>query len=251
MVNEKREELISALLNEGLDDRLTPEHQRAFAESLVDGVIIKLGWSPAYPDPTPEQHEKQKIELEIESVKGLREDLCVVQSALNMYPSGDQKSRVRRIGEIINQLDVMRPLGSNGKHGNLHTDKCGCDFPDPTPEQEIEFLDRLVGGLPARHVAFRPEQWPDDVKLYDVASLYPTEYALRVPEEPTEFFSDWYQIPNYSTYEMNSGGQVRNRSSQVILDYESLPGKWIRLRSDEGEYKIVSVDELLNEVFGG
>ncbi|UUG69316.1 hypothetical protein SEA_SCIENCEWIZSAM_74 [Arthrobacter phage ScienceWizSam] len=84
-----------------------------------------------------------------------------------------------------------------------------------------------------------PEQWPDGVKLYDVNSLY-----------PTEFFSDWYQIPNYSTYEMNSGGQVRNRSSETILDYESLPGKWIRLRSDEGEYKIVSVDELLNEVFG-
>ncbi|ASM62347.1 hypothetical protein SEA_NIGHTMARE_74 [Arthrobacter phage Nightmare] len=104
------------------------------------------------------------------------------------------------------------------------------DFPDPTPEQEIEILNRLACGLP---------MIPEGVKLYDVNSLY-----------PTEFFSDWYQIPNYSTYEMNSGGQVRNRSSETILDYESLPGKWIRLRSDEGEYKIVSVDELLNEVFG-
>ncbi|ASD52293.1 hypothetical protein QCN32_gp73 [Arthrobacter phage Niktson] len=243
-------------------------------------------------------NEKQSIELEIESVKGLREDLCVVQSALNMYPSGDQKSRVRRIGDIINQLDEMRPLGSNGKHDNRHTDKCGCDvpdrepdvldsdevkllqaladeliersinitpgscmylagflvrravkegwspaYPDPTPEQEVEFLDRIVAGLNIPIVGRQdlglPMIVPGSVKLYDVNSLY-----------PTEFFSDWYLIPNYSTYEMNSGGQVRNRSSETILDYESLPGKWIRLRSDEGEYKIVSVDELLNEVFG-
>ncbi|QXO13228.1 HNH endonuclease [Arthrobacter phage DevitoJr] len=104
------------------------------------------------------------------------------------------------------------------------------EFPDPTPEQEIEFLDRIIAGLP---------MIPEGVKLYDVNSLY-----------PTEFFSDWYQIPNFDAYEINSGGQVRHRSNKVILDYESLPGKWIRLRNNGGEFQIVSVDDLLNTVFG-
>ncbi|UTN91632.1 HNH endonuclease [Arthrobacter phage Trustiboi] len=115
-------------------------------------------------------------------------------------------------------------------------------FPDPTPEQEIEILNRLASGLP---------MIPAGVKLYDVNSLYPTEYALRDPEEPAkEFFSDWYQIPNFDAYEINSGGQVRHRSNKVILGYETLPGKWIRLRTNEGEFQIVSVDDLLNTVFG-
>ncbi|UTN92074.1 HNH endonuclease [Arthrobacter phage Darby] len=193
-------------------------------------------------------NETQRIELEILSVKSLREDLCVVQSALSMYPSGDQKSRIERIGRIINQLDVMRPLGSDGKHGKRHTENCGCDFPDPTPEQELEYLDRIIAGLPEgtifrqhpSHEGIADIVFPEGVKLFDVGSLY-----------PTEFFSDWYPITNFDDYEVNSGGQVRNRHNQHILDYEpSSSGKYVKMRNDKGEQLIISVDDILNQVFG-
>ncbi|ALY08670.1 hypothetical protein CAPNMURICA_70 [Arthrobacter phage CapnMurica] len=63
-------------------------------------------------------------------------------------------------------------------------------YPDPTSEQEVEFLDRIVSGLPARPVGFKPEQWPDDVRLFDVNSLYPTEYfgthGVAVPPATVE-----------------------------------------------------------------
>ncbi|AYD87279.1 hypothetical protein SEA_TENNO_73 [Arthrobacter phage Tenno] len=64
------------------------------------------------------------------------------------------------------------------------------EAPDPTSEQEVEFLDRIVSGLPARPVGFKPEQWPDDVRLFDVNSLYPTEYfgthGVAVPPATVE-----------------------------------------------------------------
>ncbi|AXH46729.1 hypothetical protein QCN35_gp68 [Arthrobacter phage Synepsis] len=105
------------------------------------------------------------------------------------------------------------------------------DAPDPTPEQEIEILNRLASGLP---------MIPAGVKLYDVNSLY-----------PTEFFSDWYPITNFDDYEVNSGGQVRNRHNQHILDYEpSSSGKYVKMRNDKGEQLIISVDDILNQVFG-
>jgi hypothetical protein len=67
------------------------------------------------------------IEIEVPGVKSLREDLCLIQSALAFYPSGDQTTRIKRVGEIIDQLDTMRPLGPDGKHGNRHTELCGCE----------------------------------------------------------------------------------------------------------------------------
>lgn len=119
-----------------------------------------------------------KVELEILSVKSLREDLCVVQSALNHYPSGDQTSRVRRIGELINQLDEMRPLGPDGKHGNRHTDKCGCED-------------------------------QDTVQLVDVNSLFPE--AITIDRQLYENkVIDFVRIPEFRDYEVNRDGVVRN-----------------------------------------
>ncbi|ALY09045.1 hypothetical protein GORDON_70 [Arthrobacter phage Gordon] len=122
------------------------------------------------------------------------------------------------------------------------------DAPDPTPEQEIEFIDRIIAGLPAEAIV-RPHPshegiadilFPNGVKIYDVNSLY-----------PTEFFSDWYPITNFDDYEVNSGGQVRNRHNKHILDYEpSSSGKYVKMRNDKGEQLIISVDDLLNQVFG-
>jgi hypothetical protein len=61
--------------------------------------------------------------------KSLRESLCVAQSALAMYPAKpEERARISgHLGEIINQLDLHRPLGVDGKHGDRHTATCGCD----------------------------------------------------------------------------------------------------------------------------
>lgn len=52
--------------------------------------------------------------------KGLREHLCVQQA---MAPDLWTKAV---IGTMISKLDEHRPLGPNGKHGNRHTETCGC-----------------------------------------------------------------------------------------------------------------------------
>lgn len=73
-----------------------------------------------------------KIEFEIESLKGLREDLCTAQSAITIAygsrPINDYvMGKINRIQAILDQIDVLRPLGSDGKHGNRHTEYCGCE----------------------------------------------------------------------------------------------------------------------------
>ena len=53
--------------------------------------------------------------------KGLREHLCQQQTvAPNTFTRA-------LIGSLIKDLDGHRPLGPDGKHGDLHTATCGCD----------------------------------------------------------------------------------------------------------------------------
>ena len=63
--------------------------------------------------------------------KMTREALCVAQSALaERARQGMDADRVPTfiayIGELIAEIDKHRPLGTGGKHGNLHTPTCGC-----------------------------------------------------------------------------------------------------------------------------
>lgn len=71
------------------------------------------------------------VKIEVENLKALREALCVAQSAISQAYGGRSgeytKGKVSRIGEIIDQIDTLRPLGPNGKHGNRHTEFCGCE----------------------------------------------------------------------------------------------------------------------------
>lgn len=53
--------------------------------------------------------------------KHLREALCV-QS--HYAPDEDTRDA---IGALIRVLDRHRPLGNDGKHGDLHTLTCGCE----------------------------------------------------------------------------------------------------------------------------
>ncbi len=53
--------------------------------------------------------------------KHLREVLCKQQAHA---PDLFTRSQISRLVQV---LDVHRPLGSNGKHGDLHTTTCGCE----------------------------------------------------------------------------------------------------------------------------
>ena len=71
------------------------------------------------------------VTLEVENLKTLREALCVAQSgiaqAYGQRQSAYAMTYVKVIQKTINQIDVLRPLGPDGKHGNRHTDFCGCE----------------------------------------------------------------------------------------------------------------------------
>lgn len=62
----------------------------------------------------------------IHTLKSVREALCFI-STTNLK-EGDQATKYQRvIADLVSDIDRQRPLGSNGKHGNLHTKHCGCD----------------------------------------------------------------------------------------------------------------------------
>ncbi len=57
--------------------------------------------------------------------KMMRETLCLAQSAILSLPIG--RHHVERLGRLIDECDRHRPLGPDGKHGNRHTETCGCE----------------------------------------------------------------------------------------------------------------------------
>lgn len=60
--------------------------------------------------------------------KMLRETLCFAQGAVELHPDQSRTAaHVARLGRLISECDRHRPLGANGKHGDLHTPTCGCE----------------------------------------------------------------------------------------------------------------------------
>ena len=68
--------------------------------------------------------EIASLHIKVSKLKTLREALCFVQSRLDQHVSYDN---VDSITILIDEIDRHRPLGSDGKHGNLHTPTCGCE----------------------------------------------------------------------------------------------------------------------------
>lgn len=64
-----------------------------------------------------------------DTVKMLRETLCVAQTHIGL--SGDPRTQehVMRLQRLILQCDRHRPLGPDGKHGDGEycTPSCGCE----------------------------------------------------------------------------------------------------------------------------
>ena len=60
--------------------------------------------------------------------KMLRETLCVAQARIGNSPYDEDRKRehIDRLQRLIDECERQRPLGSDGKHGDLHTSTCGC-----------------------------------------------------------------------------------------------------------------------------
>ena len=59
--------------------------------------------------------------------KMLRETLAVAQSTVGLRPSPRNQEHIDRLQRLIDECDRHRPLGVDGKHGDLHTPTCGCN----------------------------------------------------------------------------------------------------------------------------
>lgn len=73
-----------------------------------------------------------------EDLKMLRETLCTAQGLIVRYasPRHDWRGDSDRIQTLINEIDRHRPLGPDGKHGQRHTETCGCeDKPQVKPKR--------------------------------------------------------------------------------------------------------------------
>lgn len=68
----------------------------------------------------------------IDGPKMLRETFCTAQNAIAHSPYDDDRkqSHIDRLSRLIAECDRHRPLGANGKHGDLHTPTCGCEDVD-------------------------------------------------------------------------------------------------------------------------
>lgn len=90
------------------------------------GALGLLGWAPLHP------HATLYLTDERDSLKSLRETLCRAQTAM-LGPNGhgahypEIMTEVERLGRLIAEIDRQRPLGPDGKHGDLHTPSCGCE----------------------------------------------------------------------------------------------------------------------------
>lgn len=62
-----------------------------------------------------------------DSPKMLRETLCVAQSWIGNVWHPRAGEHLARLQRLIDECDRHRPLGPDGKHGDLHTDTCGCE----------------------------------------------------------------------------------------------------------------------------
>lgn len=72
------------------------------------------------------------------SPKSLQETLCVAYINVGWsehLPADVRKRHMDKLQSLINAIDILRPLGPDGKHGDRHTPYCGCeDVVLPSPE---------------------------------------------------------------------------------------------------------------------
>lgn len=110
-------------------DALSREARLVLAESTVEASTRAMSCFIGNHLARLEQWEIAPLLHIPTPVKGLRETLCVAQTAvgaLPLHPDG-VRSHTARLQALINECDRHRPLGPDGTHGDLHTPTCGCE----------------------------------------------------------------------------------------------------------------------------
>ena len=92
------------------------------------------------------------------SIKMVGEALRYAQSGmLNTYPAGPQRDGYAKIiQDLINDVNRQRPIGNDGKHGDLHTENCGCELSETEAAQAREARRRRSREAAAERVAQMP-----------------------------------------------------------------------------------------------
>lgn len=93
-------------------------------DAEIRAELMRLGWTP--PPEFTKENQMTNI-LGVGDIKSLRESLCAAQAALNTNWTAGRSQHAARIQALIDQLDILRPLGPDGKHGDRHTQFCGCE----------------------------------------------------------------------------------------------------------------------------
>lgn len=98
-----------------------------YGKVLLDG-FLDLPENTA-PKEMPDTHDtpREWAYITTDSPKMLREALCAAMSALCLQAGTRADRHVAVLGRLIDDCDLHRPLGPDGKHNDLHTATCGCE----------------------------------------------------------------------------------------------------------------------------
>lgn len=129
-------------------------------------------------------------------------------------------------------------------------------YPDPTPEQEVEIMDRIISGLPIEYL--KPSN-PDGIHTYskipevelpvDRTPFIVEEYMEDMGEKLT-LANTWKRIPEFDNYEVSPLGVIRNRWTKRVLD-QTLSGSflYVDMHDKDGNPHLISVEHIVTSVF--
>ncbi|QHB37218.1 hypothetical protein QDA03_gp23 [Microbacterium phage Terij] len=121
--NEIAYTVIEVAQNKAPEEFVTLDFRYGIADAL---------WDAGYRKVTTETAD---LRIHPIALKGTRETLCIAQAALRAtlspradeYEVGYHLTHIDRLQRLVAEIDRHRPLGADGKHGDLHTPTCGCE----------------------------------------------------------------------------------------------------------------------------
>jgi hypothetical protein len=203
--------------------------------------------------------------IDVGDLKMARETLAIAHRAIMDLERWDvnTNNHLSRIEKMMDQIYVMRPLGPDGKHGDNHTQRCGCevvvewfdipDFPDYQLSPSIGAVRRKKNG----HILTESDngQGCTYFNVWRNGKKYSRSWSTLCDNIWPEFKpkAEWEQLTDFPKYKINRRGQVRNRSNNNFLKSRVYPeaeeNPYIFLFHKAGYRMLVSVRKLVEETF--